>query len=108
VKIYRIDEKPALEVAERGVPDQAADQYFEWLAPVKRGSEETAEGDIGPGKLKDVTPADQTGAGIHLPDRYSSSPRCANKRSDAGADDQAGNQAALLESPEHTDVGEPF
>jgi hypothetical protein len=106
VKIHRVDEEAPLEIAECGVPDQAADQYFEWLAPVERGSEEAAEGNVRAGKLKDVTPADQTGAGIHLPDWYSSGPRRPNERSDAGADDQAGNQAALLERPEHTDVGQ--
>jgi hypothetical protein len=108
VKIYRVDEEPALEIAECGVPDQAADQYLEWLAPVERRSEEAAEGDVRAGKLKDVTPADQTRPRIHLPHWYSSGPSRSNERSDAGADDQAGNQAPLLESPEHTDVGEPF
>jgi hypothetical protein len=105
VKIYRVDEEPALEVAECGVADEATDQYFEWLAPVERGSEETAEGYVSPGKLEDVTPADQTGPRIHLPHRYSGGPRRANQRPNAGADDQTGNQAPLLESPEHTDVG---
>jgi len=108
MKVYRVDEEPALELAECGVADQAADQYLKWLTAVERGSEEAAEGNVRSGELKNVTPADQTGSGIHLLYRYSSCPGSTDEGPNAGADHQAGNQATLLECPEHTDVGEPF
>jgi hypothetical protein len=77
-------------------------------SPTRLASKEPPERDVGSGDLKHIPPADQAGAGIHLPHRYSRGPSGTDERPDAGADNQIGNQAPLLEGPEHTDVGKPF
>jgi hypothetical protein len=108
MQVHRVDEQPALEVLERDLTDQVVDENLEWFAAVERGSKETTEGDIGPGNLEDVPPPHQQRSRFHLSDRYARCPRTPDERSNAGAHDEAGDQPALLQGPEHTYVGQAF
>jgi hypothetical protein len=108
VKVYGVDEKTASKIGEGGVADETGNECFEWFTTVERGSEKPPECDIGAGDLEHIPPADQTSPGIHLPHRYSRCPRAGNQGSDAGSNDQTGNQTTFLEGPEHTYVGQPF
>jgi hypothetical protein len=108
VKIYGVDEQPAGKISEGDITYETGDQCLERLTAIEGRSKEPSERDVGSGDLKHIPPADQAGAGIHLPHRYSRGPSGTDERPDAGADNQIGNQAPLLEGPEHTDVGKPF
>ncbi len=108
MKIYGVDEEPAGQISEGGVAYETGDQGLERLAAIQGRRQEPPECDVCPCHLEHIPPAHQAGSGIHLLDRYASCPRGTYEGPDARADDQAGNQPPLLESPEHTDVGEPF
>jgi hypothetical protein len=84
------------------------DESLEWFAAIERRGKEAAEGDISPGYLEDIPPADQPGSGFHVSDRYTRCPGTADERTDAGSHDETGDQPALFQGPEHADVGEAF
>jgi hypothetical protein len=108
VKVNRVDEKTALDIAEGDVADQACDEGFEGLAAIERGRKKAAEGHVGAGHLEDVTPPDLKSSGLHLAGGYPSRPSRRDERADAGAYYQARHQPALFQSPQDANVGEPF
>jgi hypothetical protein len=108
VKINRIDEEAALDIAEGDVSDQAGYESFEGLAPVECGRKEPAEGNVRASHLEDVTPADQERSRLHLARGHPGRPSRGDERADAGAHNQARHQPPLFQGPEDADVGEPF
>ena len=108
MQVNRVDEQPALEVFEGDLADQVVDEDLEGLAAVERRRKQTAEGDISPGYLEDVPPTHQPGSRFHVSARYTRCPRTADERPDAGSHDKVGDQLALLQGPEHTNVGQAF
>jgi hypothetical protein len=82
VKIHRVDQQPALQIFERDLSDQVVDQDFQWFSTVQGGSEESSEGDVGPGHLEDIPPANQAGPGFHLAARHPGGPRSGDQGAD--------------------------
>ena len=72
------------------------------------GGMHPAEGHVGVGYLEHVAPLDPEGPLPHLRGRHPRGPGCGDQGAHARPDDQIGSEPALLERPEHADVGQPL
>jgi hypothetical protein len=108
MKIDCVDEKAALKVTELCCTDEAGNEALEGLAPVERWGQESPEGDIGSRYLEHVAAPNQASPPVHLGDGNPRGPRGGDQRADTRSHDEVGNEATLLQGPEHADVGQPF
>jgi|ERR687898_598172 hypothetical protein len=97
MKIDGVDQQTPLKVVEGDITYEVLDQHFEGFAAVESRSEQTAEGDVGPGDLKNVPPSDQAGSSFHLPSGYAGGPCSRDQGADTGTYYKARNQRPFFE-----------
>jgi hypothetical protein len=79
MQIDGVDQQTPREIIEGDVTHKVLNQHFEGFTAVESRGEQTAEGNIGSGDLKDIPASDQAGSGFHLPGGYAGGPRGSNQ-----------------------------
>ncbi len=88
--------------------DQPAEQQLQRFPPIDCGCKHPAQCHVGTGNGENVTALHLHCALPHLLVRHAGGPGRGDHRAHAGADDQAGYQAALLERHQHAEMGQPL